>query len=205
MERPEPLRVRVHYDFASTLCYVAHRVLGGMAGELDALGIELAWTPLDLAQLLRWPRGGVVAAERRANAERVTRELGVEARIPAVWLDSRDALGAALALAGDPPREAAFRERVWSAVFEEGRDPGAPGAVEALGRDLGLALGPELLARARDELSFRTALAAEESVTGVPTLMLDEWPFAGIQTPETTRLVLARWAARKRARAAEEA
>jgi predicted DsbA family dithiol-disulfide isomerase len=201
----EPLQVRVHYDFASSLCYVAHRVLGGMAAELEALGIALAWTPLDLAQLLRWPRGGPVVAERRANAERVARELGVEVRVPPVWLDSRDVLAAALALAGDPAREAAFRERVWSAVFEEGRDPGAAGAVEALGRDLGLDLGPGLLARARDELAFRTALAAEESVTGVPTLMLDEWPFGGIQTPETTRLVLARWASRKRARAAGEA
>ncbi len=201
----EPLQVRVHYDFASTLCYVAHRVLGGMAHELEALGIALCWCPLDLAQLLRWPRGGRVPDERRANAERVARELGVEVRIPPVWLDSRDALGAALALAGDPAREAAFRERVWSAVFEEGRDPGAVGTIEALGRDLGLELGSERLSRAREELSVRTLLAAEESVTGVPTLMLDEWPFGGIQTPETTRLVLSRWAARKRARAVREA
>lgn len=201
----ERLQVRVHYDFASTLCYVAHRVLGAMAGELEELGIALAWTPLDLAQLLRWPRGGAVAAERRANAERVARELGVEVHVPAVWLDSRDALAAALTLADDPAREAALRERVWSAVFEEGRDPGAAGTVEALGRELGLDFGPELLVRARDQLSFRTALAAEESVTGVPTLMLDQWPFGGIQTPETTRLVLARWAARKRAQAAGHA
>ena len=47
----EPLRVRVHYDFASTLCYVAHRALARLEGRISALGIELAWTPLDLAKI----------------------------------------------------------------------------------------------------------------------------------------------------------
>ena len=68
-----------------------------------------------------------------------------------------------------------------------------PGAVEGFARDLGVELEPRALARARDELEVRTRLAAEEDVTGVPTLMLDDFPFGGIQSRETTRLVLERW------------
>jgi len=185
------------YDVASTVAYVAHRVLGGMEPELSELGIALAWQPVDLARILRLPRGAPIPEERRANALRVARELGVPVRAPAVWLDSRRAHAALLVLQGDP-RAAALRERVFSAVFEEGRDPGAPGALEALAAELGIALDPAALARAVDELEVRTALAEEDGVTGVPTLMLDGWPLGGIQTPETMRLLLARWVARRR-------
>jgi predicted DsbA family dithiol-disulfide isomerase len=191
-------RVRTYYDFASTLCYVAHRVLGEMGPELESLGVELEWTPLDLAQLLGWRRGVAVEPARLANAERVAAEHGVAVRPLAVWPDSRDANAVALVLARDP-REPAFRERVFTAVFEERRELGAAGGVESLARDVGVSLEPRRLERARDELEFRTEVAAAEDVTGVPTLMLDEFPFGGIQSRETTRLVLERWVRRRQA------
>jgi len=184
--------VRVYFDFASTLCYVAHRVFGAMAEELAGLGVTLDWVPLDLADLLGWPRGVEVAAERLANAERVAAEHGVEVRPLRVWPDSRDANAAALILARGQHADA-YRERVFSAAFEERRALDAPRAVETFARDLGVALEPRALARARDELEFRTRIAAEEDVTGVPTLMLGDFPFGGIQSRETTRLVLERW------------
>jgi predicted DsbA family dithiol-disulfide isomerase len=194
---PERLRVPTYYDFASTLCYVAHRVLGDMRPELESLGIELVWAPIDLADLLGWPRGVEVAAERLANAERVAAEHGVDVRPLRVWPDSRDANAAALCLARSP-HEPAFRERVFAGAFEERRELDAPGVV-AFARDVGESLDAARLERARDELAFRTQLAAEEDVTGVPTLMLDGFPFGGIQSRETTRLVLERWTSRRRA------
>jgi len=198
------LRVRTYYDFASTLCYVAHRVLGDMQGELESLGIELEWMPLDLAELAGWPRGVELAPLRIANAERVAAEHAIEVAPLQLWPDSRDANAAALALARTP-QEPAFRERVWTAVFEERRALDAPGAVAALARDVGVTLDPRRLERARGELEFRTRIAAEEEVTGVPTLMLGEFPFGGIQSRETTRLVLARWVSRKLAAARPDA
>jgi 2-hydroxychromene-2-carboxylate isomerase len=195
---PERLRVRAYYDFASTLCYVAHRVLGDMRPELESLGVDLVWTPIDLADLLGWRRSVPVAPERLANAERVAAEHGVDVRPLRVWPDSRAANAAALCLAKSP-REPAFRERVFAGAFEERRELDAPGAVESFARDVGESLDPSRLERARDELAFRTRIAAEEDVTGVPTLMLDEFPFGGIQSRETTRLVLERWTSRKRA------
>ena len=193
-----PLRARMYYDFASTLCYVAHRVFGEMQPELDLLGIELQWCPLDLAELLGWRRGVAVDDARFANAERVAAELGVAVRPLPVWPDSRDALAAALTLQRGP-REAAFRERVWSGVFEERRELDAPGAVAGFARDLELRLDPGAIQRARETLELGARQAAEEGVTGLPTLMLDAFPFPGMQSRQTTRLVLERWARKRRA------
>jgi predicted DsbA family dithiol-disulfide isomerase len=198
------LRVRCYYDFASTLCYVAQRVFGEMRGDFESLGLELEWSPVDLADLAGWPRGVEVHPARLANAERVAAEHAVRVTPLRVWPDSREANAAALVLAR-APQEPAFRERVFTAVFEERRELDSPGLVESLARDVGVSLDPRRLERAKDELEFRTRVASEEDVTGVPTLMLDEFPFGGIQSRETTRLVLARWVERKLAGARADA
>ena len=104
------MRVRCYFDFASTLCYVAHRVFGEMGPELESLGIELDWVPLDLAELAGWRRGVEVEPVRLANAERVVEEHGIEVAPLRVWPDSRAANAAALVLARTP-QEAAFRAR----------------------------------------------------------------------------------------------
>lgn len=193
------LRVRTYYDFASTLCYVAHRVFGEMHDEIAALGIELEWMPIDLADLLGWRRGVAIDPARLANAERVAAEHRVEVRPLPAWPDSRDANALALVLARTP-HAAAFRERVFSGVFEERRVLDAPGTLDAFARDLGVSIDARRLERGRDELEFRTQVAREEEVTGVPTLMLGEFPFGGIQARQTTRMVLERWAQRQRDR-----
>jgi len=193
----ERLRIPVHYDFASSICYVAHRVMERMAGELDALGIELAWTPVDLARLTGWPRGAAVEGPRRENALRVATDLGVPLRMPTAWMDSRAAGSVALGLAGSI-REPGWRERVWSAVYEEGRSLDEPGALERLARDLDLDLSPHGGSQALAALDESTRRARESDVTGVPTFMLDRWPFGGIQEEATMRSLLGRFASRKR-------
>ena len=188
----------VHYDFASAVCYVAHRAMARMAGALDELGIELRWTPVDLTRITGWRRGAPVAGLRRANALRVAAELGVPLRMPAAWCDSRDANAVALLLAGTA-HEAGWRERAFSACFEAGRSLDEAGLVAALAADAGLELAPEALEAARAELERRTERAAEEDVTGVPTFVLGRWPLGGIQDDATMRHLLARYARRARA------
>ncbi len=195
----EPLRVRVHYDFASSLCYVAHRALARLAAPLDALGIELVWTPLELARLVGPHRPGAAIDElRRANAARVAAELGVTLRVPRIWPDVAT-LGAVALLADERGRGASFRERAWSAVFEEGLVAADAADALRLARDLSLALEPEALAPALQELERRTETAREEQVSGVPTFMFGSWPFGGIQTDETMLRVFERFAAKARA------
>ena len=190
------LSIPVYYDFASTISYVAHRVMAGLAAEIDALGLDLDWQPIDMTVIAGWPRGVVVEGPRRENALRVARELGVVARMPAYWIDSRPAACIARALAGTP-REAAWRERVWSAVFEEGRDIGAEGEVDRLAADLSLDVDGLVDEAALARLTADTRAARAEEVTGVPTFDLG-FPLGGIQEPATMLNLFTRWAANKR-------
>ena len=201
---PDPIILPVWYDFSSTLCYVAHRLLERMTPVLEREGLVLDWRPLDLTQLLGpYRRGEPMPDDRRANARRVASDLGIAVEVPAVWHDSRSAGAAAIALEGTP-HAASWRERVFSALFEERRD--APGDEDVLAwiRELGWTFGPDRLAAGRDGLSTRTEAAREAMVTGVPTFMLGEWPFGGIQTEETMTHVLGRYAARVRERKEED-
>jgi predicted DsbA family dithiol-disulfide isomerase len=193
---PQRLTIPVHYDFASTICFVAHRVLERMGDDLEAMGVALEWRPLDLVGITGWRRGAVVEGPRRQNALRVADELGVSARMPPAWLDSRPAHAVVLALAGGP-KAAAWRERVWSAVFEEGRDIGTEGEVARLAVDL--AIDVQALGRLDDfaALEAETAAAREAEVTGVPTFHLG-FPLGGIQEPCTMKLLFQRWVERNR-------
>jgi predicted DsbA family dithiol-disulfide isomerase len=196
----EPVRVRVDYDFASSLCYVAHRCMQRLAGEIAELGIELAWSPVDLTLLTGWKRGAEVDEARRHNVERVSRDLDVPLVMPRIWLDSRPAHAVALCL--DPRREPTWREAVFSTVFEAGSWPTEEN-VRDLAEGLGLLPEPEALHRAADELFERTRRAHAQEVTGVPNFMLGRWPFGGIQTDDTMLSILGRFAARQRERAAQ--
>jgi len=193
----ECVSVRVYYDFASSISYVAHRVMGRMAGELTALAVDLEWVPLDLRQITGWPRGAAIAGYRRENSLRVARELGVEVRLAGQWPDSRSANAVALALAGTK-QAPAWRERVYSALHEEGRSLDDPGTVEALGRDLGIAAAELADDRGLAALEAESSLARRANVTGVPTFLLGEWPIGGIQQERVMRSLLERWAAKAR-------
>jgi 2-hydroxychromene-2-carboxylate isomerase len=190
------LSIPVYYDFASTISYVAHRVMAGLAAEVDALGLDLEWRAIDMVVIAGWPRGVVVEGPRRENALRVARDLGVVARMPAYWIDSRPAACVARALAGTP-REIAWRERVWSAVFEEGRDIGAEGEIDRLAADLALDVAGLVDEAALVRLETDTRAARAEEVTGVPTFDLG-FPLGGIQEPATMLNLFTRWAANRR-------
>ncbi len=192
------LRVPVYYDFASSLCYVAHRIVGQLGPDLEELGIELVWTPLDLASLLGIRRGGLVEPRRRENAQRVARELGVAVHVPHRWMDSRNCLAASL-LVEDGARQTTWRERVWSEIYEANRPAETVEDIERLGRELGWSFDREVLADAGRRVAQLTFEAGQALVTGVPTFMLGEWPFGGIQELPTMRAILRRFVERRRA------
>lgn len=192
------LRVRLHYDFASSLCYVTHRVMQRMSATLAELGVELAWSPLDLARLVGPYRAGAEIPEaRRQNALRVGSDLGVALRVPRIWPDS-GAVNAAAFSAERAGRGDTWRERVFTALFEESRIALRDEDVLALAREIALPLDVRDLARGRRELELRTEVAREEQVSGVPTFMLGAWPFGGIQTEDTMRRILERYALKRR-------
>jgi predicted DsbA family dithiol-disulfide isomerase len=200
---PEPFGVTVYYDFASSLCYVGHRVMGRLAPFLEELRCELGWVPVDLAGMMRWQRGARVPPDRVTHVERVAETLRVPLRVPGRWLDSRDVGAAALVLArrdvaSGEQREASWRERVWTAIYEEGRNCTDREELARMAGDLEVGFPASELEEAREELDRRTGEAVEAMVTGVPTFMLGPWPFGGIQEDETMRSILQRFADRQR-------
>lgn len=187
-----PLAVRVYYDFASTLCYVAHRRLATLAPRIADLGIELAFCPLELSQLLGYRPGAEIDEARRANAARVAAELDVAVRVPRVWPDVHR-LSAAAFLAEPLGHGASWRERAFTAVFEEGIVEVDAETFERLARDVSLELASATLDGASESLATVCENAREEGVTGVPTFMLGQWPFGGIQSDDTMLAVFERF------------
>jgi predicted DsbA family dithiol-disulfide isomerase len=114
-----------------------------------------------------------------------------------VWPEAR-ALDAAALLAAPLGREAGWRERAFTAVFEEGLVSVDAAGAARLARELALELAPEAIEAALPALERATEQARDEQVTGVPTFMLGRWPFGGIQSDATMLHVLGRFAERAR-------
>lgn len=190
--------IPVYFDFASTLCYAAHRVTGRLGPQLSNTAIALDWRPIDLARITGWRRGIDVVGGRRTHVLQVARELAGPLRMPPRWIDSRPAAAIALALHGTA-KEASWRERVWTAIYEEGRDPDDDGELLAWARDVGLdetAVSDVRLAGVEAETDRAHALG----IDGVPTFLLGPWPMPGIQEDATMLALLRRYVERHRRR-----
>jgi len=98
MNAADLVPIPVYYDFASALCWVAHRVVDRMQGAFEGLGLEPRWRPVDLTRLSGWRRGRPIEGVSRQNALRVSEELEVPLRLPGYWIDSRAASAVALGL-----------------------------------------------------------------------------------------------------------
>jgi predicted DsbA family dithiol-disulfide isomerase len=102
----------------------------------------------------------------------------------------------------DRNRAATWRERVFTAIFEEGRSCDASEEVDRWARDLGQAFSVTQIEEGATELERRTRAAAEAMVTGVPTFLLGEWPLGGIQDDDTMVNLINRFATRRHERMA---
>jgi 2-hydroxychromene-2-carboxylate isomerase len=203
MDVAERLRVPLHYDFGSSLCFVAHRVLARLAPFLEDRALDLVWTPLDLSGLANWRPGAPIAPHRRDEIAQIADALDVRIRIPRRWPDSRRLGAVTVALsrrlgADWTRREPGWRERVFTAVYEQGADCADPAWLDGALRDLGVSLGPAEIADGEEALVSMTMAAADAMVTGVPTFMLGPWPLSGIHDETTLRSMLGRFADRQR-------
>ena len=184
----EIVRMRVYYDFASTLCYLAHRVLSEVGEQIEELGVELEWRPIDLTMTVPWARGDSFPEEIRAAVRNTGKALGVDVEMPDPWLDSRPASLVALRAPSDGV-EARWRREVFDSIFERKNCELTPDLV-SLAIEL---VGPDSLPG--KEESF---LSVEEStqeaiafgVTGVPAILLDNWLFGGVYDGDSMVAIL---------------
>lgn len=186
--------IPVYYDFASSLCYVAKKVVEQLDGQLD---IELLWKGVQIARRHDgWKNGEMIGDEARGKIFRVARETRVELRVPERWLDSAAALEGA-EFARERGRFAAYHQSLFSAIYEAGRDIGDRDTLLELVEDLGLPSREfERALRAgifTQRVKDTEAEATTFGVVGYPTFMLGEFPLIGIQPAETMRMMIQRY------------
>lgn len=190
--------IPIYFDYASTLCYVAWRIVGELRRELD-------FEPLWKGVPIRFRDGRARPGNRLGPIEKmriatVIAETGVAVTPPESWIDSQAALeGAELARAAG--RFDAYHDAIFRAVFEERRDVaevaslGEIAAAAGIARDTfiaglrGGAMGARLREYRREADSF--------SALGYPAFVLGDYPLTGIQPIATMRLVLARYLERR--------
>ena len=125
----DTVKIRLYYDFASTLCYIAHKVLSGVETEIADLGVELEWRPIDLTMAAPWNRGDSFAEQVRTAVHNTGITLGVDVEMPDPWLDSRPASDVALS-APSASTEARWRYEVFDSIFERKTPELTPELVE---------------------------------------------------------------------------
>ncbi len=179
----EIVSIRVYYDFASTLCYVAHRVLLEVETEIADLGVDLEWRPIDLTMAAPWDRGDSFREEVRTAVRNTGMALGIDTEMPDPWLDSRPAAHVALS-APSAEAEAHWRKEVFDSIFERKTPELTPELLRLAKETIGLDSIPDAeQGFERVEESTHEAIAL--GVSGVPTFLLDNWVFGGVYDGES--------------------
>lgn len=191
--------IPIYFDYASTLCYVAWRIV-------SELQMELEFEPLWKGVPIRWRSsasapGKALGAAERAKIATVIAETRVQVTPPERWIDSEAALlGAELA------RQAGvfelFHECVFRSAFELGLDISNLDQLTEIAARANLnvdAFRQGIRRRvAAGHLLENKSEADRFSALGYPTFLLGEFPLIGIQPKETMRLLFTRFLCRRR-------
>ena len=186
--------IPIYFDYASTLCYVAWRIVRELEGEL---GFTALWkgVPIALRDHGARPRNSLGPVER-IKVMNVVAETGIQVAPPDRWIDSEAALqGSELA------REAgvftSYHEAVFRAAFEERLEIARLDVLgeiaAAAGMDGERFRGDIVARRMAPRLVEHTREADRFSALGYPTFLLGDFPLTGIQPIDTMRMLLRRF------------
>jgi predicted DsbA family dithiol-disulfide isomerase len=188
------LRIPIYFDYASTLCYIAWRIVTPLE---DELGFEALWKGVPIsARDFRAKPGRVLGDRERQKVLLVAAETGIRVAPPPAWIDSTLALQGS-EVARDASVFPAYHDAIFRAAFEDGVDIADPKVLEGFAERAGLdppkfraALDSSVMAE-RIEQNKREA--DEFSALGYPTFILGDFPMIGIQPTDSMRLLLARF------------
>src|SRR5271156_3806100 len=111
--------IPVYFDYASTLCYIAWRIVGQLEREL---GFTALWKGVPIALRSYRSRPGLpLGPLELGRIQSVAAETGVAVEPPARWLDSDKALPGS-ELAREAEAFAAYHEAGFRAAFEQRAD-----------------------------------------------------------------------------------
>jgi predicted DsbA family dithiol-disulfide isomerase len=192
--------IPIYFDYASTLCYVAWRIVSQLERELDFTAL---WKGVPIALRNYRTRPGLPLGPLELGRIRnVAAETGIAVEPPARWLDTDKALQGS-ELAREAGAFAAYHDAVFPAAFEQRADIGNLDLLSAIAARAGLDR-----ARFRDDLErgrMAARIAANKaeadrfSALGYPSFILGDFPLTGIQPIESMRMLLARFLERRAA------
>ncbi|MBV8358591.1 MAG: DsbA family protein [Deltaproteobacteria bacterium] len=191
--------IPIYFDYASTLCYVAWRIV-------SELRLELEFEPLWKGVPIRWRNnksrpGNALGTVERAKIATVIAETGVQVTPPECWIDSEAAL-----MGSELARQAGvfelFHDNVFRGAFELGMDISDADRLTEIAAAAGMdseAFRHGIQGRLTAPSLIENKSEADRfSALGYPTFMLGEFPLIGIQPKETMRMIFARFLSQRR-------
>lgn len=191
--------IPIYFDYASTLCYVAWRIVRELEAEV---GFEALWkgVPIRLRDNRSRP-GNVLGPIERMKVMNVIAETGIGVTPPERWIDSEAALMGS-ELAREAMRFTPYHEGVFRAAFEDRQDIADAGVLgeiaEAAGMDRGRFEDDLAVRRMESRVAANKEEADRFSAVGYPTFILGDFPLTGIQPKETMRMLLRRFVEQRR-------
>ena len=190
----EPVIIPIYFDYASTLCYIAWKIVIELETEL---GFEALWKGVPISLRDFKARAGRSIGPREYQKVIMTAaETGIRVAPPKNWINSDDALmGAELA------REArvfsAYHGAVFRGAFENEIDISNRRVLADIAHAAGMDRGRFIADLESERMASRIAENKREadslSASGYPTFVLGEFPLTGIQPIETMRLLFSRY------------
>ncbi|MGZ6253840.1 MAG: DsbA family oxidoreductase [Candidatus Binataceae bacterium] len=192
--------IPIYFDYASTLCYVAWRIVSQLEREL---GFTALWKGVPIALRNYRTRPGLPLGPLELGRIRnVAAETGIAVEPPARWLDTDKALQGS-ELAREAGAFAAYHDAVFRAAFEQRADIGNLDLLSAIAARAGhdRAHFRDELERGRmaERIAANKAEADRFSALGYPSFILGDFPLTGIQPIESMRMLLARFLERRAA------
>jgi predicted DsbA family dithiol-disulfide isomerase len=192
--------IPIYFDYASTLCYIAWRIVGQLEGEL---GFNALWKGVPITLRNYRARPGMPLGPRElVTIRNVASETGIAVEPPARWLDSDKALQG-LELAREAGAFAAYHDAVFRAAFEQRAEIGDLEVLSAIAASAGLERAHFRDELERGRMAARVAANKAEadrfSALGYPSFILGDFPLTGIQPLESMRMLLARFIERRAA------
>jgi predicted DsbA family dithiol-disulfide isomerase len=186
--------IPIYFDYASTLCYVAWRIMDELERELE---IEPFWkgVPIRLRDGNSRP-GNALGPLERLKVLNVVAETGVRVTPPERWIDSEAALEGS-ELAREAQAFAAYHAGVFRAAFEQRGNIAEVDVLTEIATDAGI--DPARFADGLRDRRMRPRIAEHKieadgvSAIGYPAFILGDYPLIGIQPIETMRLLLRRF------------
>jgi predicted DsbA family dithiol-disulfide isomerase len=186
--------IPIYFDYASTLCYVAWRIVRDLEAELDFLP-RWKGVPIRLRDGRIRP-GNPLGVVERMKVMTALAETGVAVQPLEHWIDSDAALeGAELAReAGALPL---YHERVFRALFEDRADIARVDRLVRIAGECGLDADRFRADLKNHRMASRIVANKAEadrlSALGYPAFILGDFPLIGIQPIATMRLLILRF------------